>query len=178
MGQKNTYWQIVGFVFTAFVGTLLHFLFDWAGGNVCIALFSAVNESIWEHLKLLFYPMLLFAIVEYFCYGKHLTNFWCIKQIGIQTGLLLIPILYYTYTGIFGINADWLNICIFFLVGATVYYLETKCFQRHFASPLNPIWTFLVMGILVLLFTVFTFRPPHIPLFQDPTTGSFGFQHQ
>ena len=46
------------------MGTLLHFLFDWTGGNAVVALFSAVNESIWEHLKLLFYPMVLFAVAS------------------------------------------------------------------------------------------------------------------
>ena len=53
MKKSVPYWRVGGFIFTAVVGTLLHFLFDWTGGSVAAALFSAVNESIWEHLKLL-----------------------------------------------------------------------------------------------------------------------------
>ena len=54
MKQSIPSWQIGGFVFEGALGTLLHFVFDWSGGNVAAALFSAVNESIWEHMKLLF----------------------------------------------------------------------------------------------------------------------------
>ena len=57
--------QMTGFLFTSILGTFLHFFFDLTGGNVVAALFSAVNESIWEHMKLLFFPMLIFSIIEY-----------------------------------------------------------------------------------------------------------------
>ena len=59
MKKHIAYWQMTGFIFTGVVGTLLHFFFDWTGKNVIVALFSAVNESIWEHLKLLFYPTVI-----------------------------------------------------------------------------------------------------------------------
>ena len=108
------YWQVGGFLFTAVVGTFLHFLFDLTGGSMIAALFSAVNESIWEHLKLLFYPMVAFAVAEYVFWGKDAGSFWCIKLIGVGIGLVLIPVLYYTYTGILGVSVDWLNITIFF----------------------------------------------------------------
>lgn len=58
-------WQIAGFIFTVILGTFLHFLFNLTKGSVIAALFSAVNESIWEHMKLLYYPMVVFALVEY-----------------------------------------------------------------------------------------------------------------
>ena len=68
-------WQIGGFLFTGALGTFLHFLFDLTGENAVSALFSAVNESIWEHLKLIYYPMLLFALWEYFVWGKERPDF-------------------------------------------------------------------------------------------------------
>lgn len=175
MKKAIPYWQMVGFIFTAVVGTLLHFLFDWAGGNPAVALFSAVNESIWEHLKLLFYPMIAFGTLEYFYWGKDVESFWCIKLIGILTGLVLIPVLYYTYTGVFGVNADWLNITIFFLVAMFAYWLETKLFQRKFDCPVNDKLALGLILLVVAVFTVFTFLPPHIPFLQDPITGSYGF---
>ncbi len=175
MKKAIPYWQMVGFVFTAVVGTLLHFFFDWTGGNVVVALFSAVNESIWEHLKLLLYPMLAFAVVEYLFWGREIDDFWCIKLVGILLGLVLIPVVYYTYTGILGINADWFNITIFFLAAAAVYWAETKLFQRDFGCPSASKAAIGFICVLVLLFTVFTFMPPHIPLFEDPMTGTYGF---
>ena len=176
MRKQVNNWQIAGFVFTGIVGTLLHFLFDWTGGNVVVALFSAVNESIWEHLKLLFYPMLAVAVAQYFCWGRDTESFWCIKAIGMLIALVLTPVVYYAYTGILGVNADWFNIAIFFLAAGVAYLIETKLFQRGFTCSLNPK---LVIGLLVLItaaFTVFTFAPPHIPFFRDPLTDTYGFQ--
>ena len=175
MKKTIPYWQTVGFIFTSVIGTLLHFLFDWTGGNGAVALFSAVNESIWEHLKLLLYPMILFALVEYFTWGRNLEAFWCIKLTGILTGIALIPVLYYTYTGILGVNADWLNIAIFFLTAGVVYRLETGLFQKAISCPLPSGLAVALLCLLTAVFTVFTFIPPHIPLFQDPVTGGYGF---
>ena len=50
MGLRVGLWQLGGFAFTAVFGTALHFLFDWSGKNTVVGLFSAVNESIWEHM--------------------------------------------------------------------------------------------------------------------------------
>ncbi len=168
-------WQVAGFLFTSVVGTLLHFLFDWTGGSVIAALFSAVNESIWEHLKLLFYPMVVFVLAEYYFWGMDSQSFWCIKLIGIMIGLVLIPVVYYTYTGILGIKADWFNIAIFFLAAGVVFWVETKLFQRGFTCPVNSKLAVILIGLIVIAFTILTFVPPHIPFFQDPITGTYGF---
>lgn len=176
MKKSLSFWQVAGFLFTAVAGTLLHFLFDWTGGSPVAALFSAVNESIWEHLKLLFYPMAAVALVQYFFWGRECPNFLCIKLLGSLTGILLIPTLYYTYTGILGINADWFNITLFFLTAGFVFWLETKLFQRDFSCPLGSRLSLLLLWLIAVLFTVFTFLPPRIPLFRDPLTGTYGFQ--
>lgn len=175
--MKNTvsYWQLVGFLFTAIMGTLLHFLFDWTDGNVVVALFSAVNESIWEHLKLLFYPMLFFAVAEYFAWGRERESFWCIKLIGMLLGFALILVVYYTYTGVGGANVDWINVAIFFLAASAVFRIETKLLERNFVCRINPLVAVLFVGLLAVLFMVFTFKPLHIPLFQDPLTYTYGF---
>ena len=93
------------------------------------ALFSAVNESIWEHMKLLFYPMLLFAVLEQRFLKQPVNSFWCVKLKGIALGLTLIPVIYYSYTGILGIRIDWINIAIFFISAAVTYLYETHRFN-------------------------------------------------
>lgn len=167
-------WQVAGFIFTGVLGTLLHFLFDWTGGAVLAALFSAVNESIWEHMKLLFYPMLLFAGIEYRLWGKENPSFWCVKLAGILAGLALIPVVYYSYTGILGLSADWFNIAIFFLAAGVTYYLEAKLLERGLRCRFGGVAFFLLL-LVAVAFTVLTFLPPRIPLFQDPITGTYGF---
>ena len=176
MNKNIPLWQMGGFIFTAVVGTLLHFLFDWTGGNVVAALFSAVNESIWEHLKLMFYPMATVAVIQYFFWGRAVDSFWCIKLIGILLGLVLIPVVYYTYTGILGVKADWFNITIFFLTAAAVYWAETKLFQRQFVCPIGSKLPVVAIFLIGTVFTVLTFLPLHIPFFQDPITGTYGFR--
>ena len=166
---------MVGFIFTGILGTLLHFLFDWTGGNVVAALVSAVNESIWEHTKLLFYPMVLFALIEYRAWGREVASFWHIKLLGVLTGLALIPVVYYTYSGILGLSVDLINISTFFVAAAVAYYLETKLFCKDFSCKL-PAWIPVAcLCLLSLSYTVLTFYPPEIPFFQDPVTGSYGF---
>ena len=174
MKKTISYYQTVGFVFTAVLGTLLHFLFDWTGGSIIAALFSAVNESIWEHLKLLFYPMLLFSFLEYFSWGKKLESFWCVKLLGTLLGLVLIPVVYYTYTGILGVSADWFNIAIFFLAAGVSYWVETKLFEKGSACRFGG-GALLLLLLVAVIFTVLTFLPPRIPLFRDPITGTYGF---
>ena len=54
--KKIIRFQIFSVIFTWILGTILHFLYEWSGDNKIIASFSAVNESTWEHLKLVFFP--------------------------------------------------------------------------------------------------------------------------
>ena len=64
MKKTSFLWQVAGFGATALAGTLLHFLFDWTGKNLLAAFFSGVNESTWEHIKLLFWPLFLFGLIQ------------------------------------------------------------------------------------------------------------------
>ena len=176
MKRSIGFWQMIGFIFTAILGTILHFLFDWTGGSAAAALISAVNESIWEHMKLLFYPMVVFACIEYRYWGRETPSFWCVKLVGILTGLTLIPALYYTYTGILGVEADWFNITIFFLAAGYAYWLESRLLQKERVCRLPKGVALALLVLISVLFTVFTFRPPEIPFFRDPQTGTYGFQ--
>ena len=69
--MKIRTWHIIGAAFTAFIGTLLHFAYEWSGFNPVFAVFGAVNESVWEHLKLLFFPMSVWILIGYFIFGKN-----------------------------------------------------------------------------------------------------------
>lgn len=160
--------QYIGFIFTSIAGTLLHFAYDWSNQSIFLAPFSAINESIWEHMKLLFFPMFVFAMIEYYFMGNEYDNFWCIKLLGITLGLLLIPTLYYTYTGAFGIMIDFINISIFFLTATIVYSVETRLFENGKTCRISSRTAFIILCLIALSFVVFTFFPPRIPLFESP----------
>lgn len=175
-----------GFLFTLLAGSLLHFVYGWSGENRLIAAFSPVNESTWEHLKLLFYPALLFSAAEYLFSGRRCCAFWPARLTGILTGMAAITASFYTYTGILGYDVFWLDI-LCFAAGCFLCFFVS---QKLSAEPNRPeslsslehplcrrslcILSLLLLFLLIVLFTVFTFAPLHLPLFQDPVSGSFG----
>ena len=164
----------IGFAFAGIMGILLHFLYNITGKSVLVAPFSAVNESTWEHMKLLFFPLLVFAFIEYRLIGKNYENFWCVKLIGTVTGLLAIPFLYYTYKGALGTSADWFNIAIFFIAAAVTFFLETALLKRDIPCPVSSAVSVGALILIAVIFIIFTFAAPEIPLFMDPIKGSYG----
>ena len=166
-------WQLMGFAVTSLCGTLLHFLYDWLGEAAWISPLSGVNESTWEHMKLLFWPTFIFAVVQsfFFCDRK---DFWCVKLRGILFGLTLIPVLFYTYNGVIGKSPDWLNITIFFVSAAIAYIYETRQFNNQTILCNNPKIPIFLFSAIALLFVIFTFITPEIEIFRDPLTGSYG----
>ena len=115
MTKKLKKWEFYGFLFVAALGTLGHFLYDISGQNMLVGKFFPVNESIWEHLKLLFFPYVIFSVAEWFCVGKGFKGFAFSKLIGVLSGMLFTVVFYYAYSGILGKNIDFVNILIFFL---------------------------------------------------------------
>ena len=166
-------WQFFGFSVTSLGGTLLHFLYDWLGGAVWTAPFSAVNESTWEHMKLLFWPMFIYALVQSIFFG-HREDFWCVKLRGILLGISLIPIIFYTYNGVIGKSPDWLNISIFFICAAAAYIYETRQFNNEKTLCKNPKLALILLCAIALLFVIFTFKTPRLSIFKDPITSTYG----
>ena len=173
MKHDTSLWGFAGFSLTSLVGTLLHFLYDWTGGSLLAAPVSGVNESTWEHMKLLYFPLVLLAIIQSI-FLKQYDEFWCIKLVGILTGLALIPILFYTYNGVIGPSPDWVNIAIFFVSAAIAFIVESYLFKKRTLSCRAPQAAGIVIAVIGILFAVFTFYTPRIGLFRDPVTGVYG----
>jgi len=173
MKQTSSLWQWAGFAAATFGGTILHFLYDWTGNSLWISPFSGVNESTWEHMKLLYWPLFLFALVQRPFFRQH-GNYWCVKRNGVLLGLGLIPVLFYTYNGIFGESPDWINIAIFYIAAALVFLYERKAFRKDRLLCKAPLFAFAAVCLLGVLFVIFTFAPPQIPLFRDPHSGTYG----
>ena len=175
MGGRVARWQLGGFLFVCAAGTALHFLYQWSGESVAAAPFAAVNESVWEHMKLLFWPMLLWAGAERAVLGGYSRGFWPAKALGILLGLALIPALYYTYTGALGVSVMWVDIAIFFVAAAAAFLAETRMLARDWRCRGGARASALVLLLLLsAAFVLCTFVPPRFPLFWDPVTGFYG----
>ena len=171
--MKIKTWQIITVIVCIILGILLHFTYEWSGENMIVGLFSAVNESTWEHLKLIYNPMVLMAILGYFVIGEKSDNYWLAQSMGIVTAIVFTIVFFYTYTGIIGTNFAWLNIATFvvaiILGGVVTYKILTS--QKYYDAEIASI-IFLI--ILLLSFILYTFYPPQIALFQNPLTGECG----
>ena len=121
MNQLKRY-LIIGTIFVIILGTLSHFFYDWSNNSFVVGFFSPVNESTWEHMKLVFFPMLLFSL---FANSKLKSIYPCITSsllFGILIGTFLIPIFFYTYTGILGYNVFILDLTTFILAVICAFF--------------------------------------------------------
>lgn len=156
------------------VGTVAHFIFEWSGESVAAALFCPINESAWEHLKLLFFPYIIWSVCEYFIFkGKY--RIFSGKCAGAVVGMLAILSFFYTYTGICGRNIDWLNILSFFIGIFAAFWCDYVIIKSgKLQSTANEIFAVLIIIAICIMFFLFTFAPPLIPLFKDPLTSTYG----
>ncbi len=163
----------MGLLWTLAAGNLLHFVYDWTGQSVAAGLFSAVNESTWEHMKLLAVPWILFSLAEYIAVRSG--GIAAPRAAGLLVGLAAIPLLFYGYQGIVGRDSMIVDILIFQVAVLLGFWVSWTLQRRRQLSGAG--WT--VLGLLMLLgvwalFLLFTFRAPDLPLFIDPLTGLRG----
>lgn len=174
MNKKFKIYEFIGIIFTVISGSLLHFLYEWSGKNPIVGLISPINESTWEHLKLLFIPMLFFSFIEYFLIGKNYPNYIVGKAAGIFTGIIGIITIFYTYTGIIGKNLLPIDILTFIIGVISAYIVSLKITLKNSTLPrFFNITSIFFIVILAFLFIIFTIYPPHINLFIDPITKTY-----
>ena len=175
MRKQLFFWELAGFLVTGALGVLLHFVYEWSGGSQVAAAFSAVNESTWEHMKLLFFPLFLFSVVQVCAMGRNYPNFLAVRAVSILTGLVLIPVLFYTYTGVLGRSVDWVNIALFFLAALGAFLLDFRLLRRgRISAPWQQILGLAVLWALAFCFVWCTFHPVELALWRDPVTGGYG----
>ena len=174
MKKKVLIWEITGFLVVCALSGVFHFIYDWSGKQTWIGFFCPVNESTWEHLKLLFFPVLIFSAIEYIWIRKESKNFIAARGTGTVLGMFTIIAVFYTYTGILGNHYLWLDLVTFF-IGALVTFLYTNYgMKRYREKTSTTIMAIVVFILFFAAFVIFTYYPPHIGLFRDPISTKFG----
>lgn len=165
--NKLKCYTIIGTIFVTIAGTLSHFVYECSGNNFILGYFFPVSESTWEHMKLCFFPMLIYSL---FMNRKFKYDYPCITSalpFGILLGTFLIPVIFYTYTGIIGRNFLFLDITTFvfsvLLAFVAVYRLTLSC-KTFSCTPC--LWLFVLA--MTVCFFIFTYLPPDIGLFIAP----------
>jgi hypothetical protein len=172
--RRVLFYELVGIVFIVAFGSLLHFTFEWSGGQAAVGVFSAVNESVWEHLKLGYWPALAFALIEFKYLKESTSNFLFAKTVGIYLIPITIVVIFYSYTAFLGESILVIDISSFIIAvifGQLVSYrlLTGKTLPNNLSK-----FSLIALLLLGLAFVLFTFYPPQLGLFQDPITREYG----
>jgi len=174
MKSKILKLELIGAIFIILLGSLLHFTFDWSNKFWPVGIFSAVNESTWEHLKLAFMPALFWILIEIRLLKEKPENFLFAKTKGIYSMPFFIILIFYSYKAILGKNFLILDILTFVVSVILGQLLSYKLlFLKNIPKIYNKI-SLILLILLFFLFLIFTFYPPHNFLFQDPVTLKYG----
>ena len=169
-------WIYIGIPVLFVAGAFMHYFYSLSRKNILVGLVSPVNESVWEHLKLIFLPMMLWWGVYYIIRGKELSidsNRWFTAGlVSLMVSMIGIIFLYYFYTGAFGKKSVLVDIGILFVA---LFIGQTLSFHiyQHFKG-IHVYFVFLIVCIIFCILALCTFNPPHIPLFQESKTGVYG----
>ncbi len=166
-------WEIIGIVFIVLTGGLLHFVFEWSGSWRPMVIIAAVNESTWEHLKLAFWPALIYFLIEIFFIRKTSNNFYFAKAVGILLMPVSITVLFYAYTVFIEdmLAIDLIIFVVAVIIGQLVSYKLLK------AKPLARWTNGMGIALLVLMtaaFSTLTYYAPELEIFRDPVNGGYG----
>ncbi len=169
-------WELIGIAVISLFGALLHFVFAWSGGWSPVGVIAAVNESVFEHLKLTYWPALLYAAVENRRLEKSVNNFVVAKTAGLYVMPLAIMAIFYSYTTITGGENLIADITVF--VEAIVLGQLTSYKILTMAQLASRFQKLALAGLIALamIYAVFTFYPPQLPMFRDSVTGIYGIR--
>lgn len=164
--KPETY-TLIGILVLFVVGSLFHFLYSLTGECFIVGLFVPINESIFEHTKMVVLPIFIWWFIFYLFRKKDLfVNAWFTSAlIAMISAIIAIPMLFYFYSQAFGIEflvIDILILLISLAIGQILglhYYRHGKGIEYHFAIFL--------MIVIIILFAFFTINPPAFPIFNS-----------
>jgi peptidoglycan/LPS O-acetylase OafA/YrhL len=139
-----------------------------------VGIIAPVNESVWEHLKLVLWPALIFSIVEYYFVKNKVNNFWAAKTASILLAIILIVIIFYSYTYFTGKNILAADISLFVIAVILGQLLSFRILTSPELSGNIQILAAAIIFALIIIFSVFTFLPPQLPIFKNPIDGTYG----
>ncbi|MBR4020520.1 MAG: hypothetical protein IKI99_04335 [Firmicutes bacterium] len=159
--------MLCGMVFTFFFGVVLHFVYGWSRNSLLVAFIAPVNESLFEHLKMLMTPYGIWALAEYAHYGQYMHAFVPGKVIGLWLGFVLMIGLHLLYESLLDRRVVWLDVGIFGVAVFAAFTAAEFCMTLVLfdSAGLEVLFDALLV-LTVMVFAVFTVYPPHHWLFR------------
>lgn len=168
--QVNRLYLIGSFIIFG-LAFVFHFLYKWSNFNSFVGAFAATNESIFQHIKMVFYCVVIYYFITYFIFANKykidirkymlsiLVTFFVTSIIVIGT--------YYTLQYGFNVESGIINI-LSLLVGLIISNLiNIHIYKRvrvlNFHSNLSLILIFIIsIGV-----TYLHFNPVEVDFFYD-----------
>lgn len=156
------------------MASFLHGIYEWSGRSVLGALVGAVNESVWEHLKIFAQAYLIWGAVELLWANPPMRQFVVAKTLGVCFLIISITIFFYTYTFFTKRAYLVLDIGASFIFVVLSQMLSMKLTQSSVKlSSYFPVAVMMLVLIFIMILC-FSYYPPKIFLFRDNVTGGFG----
>lgn len=154
---------ILRYLFVILLGVILFFAYGLSGGNLIVGLFAPVNTSVWETLKLIFFPLLVLTLWDLFTSYRNNVAFLPSRTTGILAGMAFFVTAFYTVSGIIGAVIFWVSVVIYLLSIAYAFWVEKKVCGR--TRWLNITLSIVILIVITILFVVFTLAPPPLGIF-------------
>lgn len=165
----------ISILIISILGTFLHFLYEISHHNKYVALFAAVNESTWEHIKIALTPTLLWSLYDGFVYGS-LDNYFIAKSLSLLAIIIVMPTIFYSYTKFTKRSILAIDIMSFYLViivAQSIFYFIIKL------NSIGFIYTYLSVILLFIIFGIYmtsTLLPFKNFMFKDPISKEYGIK--
>lgn len=160
--------KIYGAFFTIIIGVILQHTYEWSDKNPFIAVLAPVNGSVFQRLKLLFTPYMLWTLVEYEHYGQYEKNFIPIKAVALFAGMFIIVLLLNISVKALRKSVFWIGAAAFIIGVLTAFGLDYYLTASNLCVlPAANLSGSLLLFLIALAMSVFTFYPPDHPLFSD-----------
>lgn len=165
-------YHFIGIFMILIMAISLHFTYAWSGENFLVSLMSPVNESIWEHLKMIYWPTLLWWVFGYVIFRnrRRLSGKRWVQSMSVSLifGMLIIVLWYYTWSGAMGIEAEWVNL------SSMISVVMGQLLAIHVYRVAKPRWIYVVTGMVMIVSLAFmsgffTYYPPALPMFVPPS---------
>lgn len=174
----NMWWIVLAETLAvSVIGSLLHFTYAWSGRNKFVAIFAAVNESTWEHIKLALSGTFVCMLVDVWWLGDS-PNYWLARNLSFVVPVVVIPILFYGYHSIWKVKKSILPVDIMiFMIAAFLSALVFVLVLQAPAIGATSDMVSMVISIMILAaYLLLTKFPLHNFLFEDPITHKYGIE--
>ena len=163
----------IGMITISLVGTLLHFMYEMSGHNKFVAIFAAVNESTWEHIKICMTPTILWSLYDGYIYGTN-ANYFIAKSLSLLMIIFLIPFLFYTYTAFTKKAILWVDIVCFYLVVVCSQLIFNYFVNLNSLPFIYSYLSCILLFIEISSYMFLTFNPLKHFIFEDPISHKYG----